>query len=256
MLRLVNEIGEVLVRLASADNFRDVSGPGYRATDGTALRTGVLFRSNELQLDDADIASMGQLALSAIYDLRGDEEVEASPDVTIPGVAWHHVPVHGIVMDSVATLADRDAAVAVMCLAYRGFVEDPDGRAAFGELLGRIADTEGAQVFHCTAGKDRTGWAAALLLHVAGVDDDVVLTDYLRTNKVSGTREKYRAIIGEHLGEDKVEVYEALMVADARYLQAGYDAVTTTYGDRATYLREGLGLDAATLTRLRAVLRD
>jgi protein-tyrosine phosphatase len=111
-------------------------------------------------------------------------------------------------------------------------------------------------LFHCTAGKDRTGWAAALLLHLAGVDDATVLEDYLLTNTFSsGTREKYLGLVREHLGEDRVDVYERVMVADVEYLQAGYDAVGAAYDDRTRYLRDGLGLDDGLLARLRDKVR-
>jgi protein-tyrosine phosphatase len=140
---------------------------------------------------------------------------------------------------------------------YRSFVDHAGARAAFSELLTRIAETDGGHLFHCTAGKDRTGWASALLLHVAGVGDDTILEDYLLTNDFSaGTREKYLGLVEEHLGKDKVEVYERVMVADADYLQTAYDEAAAVFGDRAGYLREGLGLTDETLHRLRAKLRS
>ena len=238
------EVGEELVRLASADNFRDVTGidEPYVASDGVPLRRGFVFRSNELQLSDADAHSVASLGVTAVYDLRHDHEVEAHPDVPVPGAEWHHLEVKGIPMGAVSDLQTREAATAVMHDVYRSFVEQPGARAAFAELLGRIADADGAQLFHCTAGKDRTGWAAALLLHVAGVDDETILADYLRTNDFSsGTREKYLGLVAEHLGADKVEVYERVMVADADYLQTAYDAAAAAYGDLDGYLRTGLG---------------
>ncbi|GAB3243351.1 tyrosine-protein phosphatase [Nocardioides dilutus] len=252
------DVGEELVRLASADNFRDVAGidTPYVAGDGVPLRRGVLFRSNELQLSDADAHSVASLGVTAVYDLRHDHEVEAHPDVPVPGASWHHLEVKGIPMEAVSSLETREAATEVMHEVYRSFVDKPGARAAFAELLTRIADTEGAQLFHCTAGKDRTGWAAALLLHIAGVDEETILADYLLTNDFSsGTREKYLGLVAEHLGADKVEVYERVMVADADYLQTAYDAAAAAYGDLDGYLRDGLGLSAETLDRLREKIR-
>ncbi len=252
------EIGEELVRLASADNFRDVAGidTPYVAADGVPLRRGILFRSNELQLSDADAASVAALGVTAVYDLRHDHEVEAHPDVPIPGAEWHHLEVKGIPMDAVSNLDSRDAGTAVMHEVYRSFVDKPGARAAFSELLTRISATDGGHLFHCTAGKDRTGWAAALLLHVAGVDDETILADYLLTNDFSsGTREKYLGLVAEHLGADKVEVYERVMVADADYLRTAYDAAAGDYGDLDGYLQGGLGLSADTLGRLREKIR-
>jgi protein-tyrosine phosphatase len=252
------ELGEELVRLASADNFRDVTGPDapYVATDGTSLRRGVAFRSNELQLTHGDAESLGRLGVGAIFDLRSGHEVEQHPDVEVPGATWTHLEVKGIPMEAVGDLADRATAHDVMLRVYRSFVEVGGARDAFATLFREIADGESAVLFHCTAGKDRTGWAAALLLHLAGVDDATILEDYLLTNTFStATREKYLGLVREHLGADKVDVYERVMVADESYLQAAYDAVAAAYGDRRGYLRDGLGLDDRVLGRLRDRLR-
>ncbi|HWM75366.1 MAG TPA: tyrosine-protein phosphatase [Nocardioides sp.] len=161
----------------------------------------------------------------------------------------------GIPMEAVATLEDRPRAEEVMREVYRGFVRHPGARAAFATLLGRIAEAGAPLVFHCTAGKDRTGWAAVLVLGICGVPDDVVLDDYLATNRASGrTRDKYLGMVREHLGADKVAVYERVMVADERYLAAAFEAVETDYGSLAGYLGAGLGLTDPALDALRARL--
>ncbi|GAA4669255.1 tyrosine-protein phosphatase [Nocardioides nanhaiensis] len=247
--------GEELVRLASADNFRDVAGPGLRTADGVPLRAGVLYRSNELGLTDEDAATIAGLGVRAVYDLRDRHEVEAHPDVEVPGAANEHLEVRGIPMDQVASLATVQQADDVMHRVYRGFVEHPGGRAAFAALLGRLADGTEPQLFHCTAGKDRTGWAAALVLHVAGVAWAEIERDYLRTNdRSAGTRRKYLGMVREHLGEELVEVYERVMVADAAYLATAHDAALAAHGSLEGYLREGLGLSTTELDRLRARL--
>lgn len=244
--------GEELARLASADNFRDVAGPGLRTAGGVPLRAGVLFRSNELALTDEDATTIAGLGVRAVYDLRDRHEVEAHPDVEVPGAVHEHLEVRGIPMDEVTALASVEAARAVMHRVYRGFVEHPGGRAAFAALLRRLAEGTDPQLFHCTAGKDRTGWAAALVLHVAGVAWPDVERDYLLTNQRSaGTRTKYLGLVREHLGEDKVEVYVQVMVADAAYLASAHDAALTGYGSLDGYLRAGLGLADAELERLR-----
>lgn len=249
--------GEDMVRLASADNFRDVAGFGYPTADGGTVRTGVFFRSNELGLTDEDAAAIGDLGITAIYDLRDSHEIEAHPDAAVPGTTWEHLEVKGIPMEQVTTLANRDVATETMREVYRTFVRHPGAREAFGGLLRRLATTQGGQLFHCTAGKDRTGWSSALVLHLAGVDRETILTDYLLTNTVStATRAKYLGMVREHLGEDKVEVYERVMVADADYLQAAYDAVSAEYGDLDHYLNDGLGLTRNELSAMRDRLRS
>lgn len=249
------ELGEELVRLASADNFRDVTGPGYTTADGRPLRAGVLFRSNELGLTDEDAATIAGLGITAIFDLRGADEVEAHPDAPVPGATWTHLEVKGIPMESVAALDTVAAGDEVMRAVYRGFVVHPGARESFADLLTRLSKADAPRLFHCTAGKDRTGWASALLLHIAGVTDDVVLADYLLTNTVSSaTRDKYLGMVREHLGADKVAVYERVMVADEAYLTAAYDAVSASYGSLDGYLTDGLGLSDDTLAALRSRL--
>jgi len=228
----------------------------YVAAAGTALRRGVVYRSNELQLTDEDAETIAGLGVTAVFDLRTTHEVEAHPDVQVPGAAWTHVEIVGIPMLELENLHSPEAAEDVMRSVYRSFVEVPEARAAFATLMRHIADAEEATLFHCAAGKDRTGWAAALLLHAAGVDAATVLEDYLLTNSFStATRDKYLALVREHLGEDKVPVYEMAMVVREDYLQEAYDAVAAAYGSIDGYLRDGLGLTEDELARLAGRLR-
>lgn len=252
------ELGEELLRLSSADNFRDVAGPdtAYHAADGTPLRRGVVYRSNELQLSEADAETIRNLGVGAVYDLRTAHEVEAHPDVEVPGARWVHVEVGGIPMLALEQLDSPEAAEAVMRSVYRSFVEAPEARAAFAALLRHVAGAEGATLFHCAAGKDRTGWAAALLLHVAGADETTILEDYLLSNSFStATRDKYLVLVREHLGEDKVPLYERAMVVREDYLHEAWTAARERFGTVDGYLRDGLGLTDEELDRLRARLR-
>jgi protein-tyrosine phosphatase len=245
-----------ILRLASADNFRDVAGPGYSTLDGARLRRGVFYRSNELRLNDADHGALADLGLLTVLDLRSQPEIENHPDAEIPGATWHNFDVSGIPMAGVAELRDRRSAVELMDNVYLGFVQSEAARAEFGNLFRQLA-TGGPQLFHCTAGKDRTGWVAALLLHIAGVDDPTIESDYLLTNALTGSsRARVETEIATNIGAEFVAVFEPTLVADTEYLRTAYQAVEEQYGDRATYLRDGLALDDATLTTLRALLRD
>jgi protein-tyrosine phosphatase len=252
----VTSSSDEILRLASADNFRDVAGPGYATRDGARVRRGVFYRSNELRLNEADHDALAGLGLRAVLDLRSQTEIERHPDAEVPGATGHHFDVSGIPMAEVGGLRDRESAVELMDLVYRGFVDDERARSEFGGLFRQLA-TGAPQLFHCTAGKDRTGWAAALLLHIAGVDDATIESDYLLTNALTGgSRARVETEISELLGADLLEVFEPTLVADVEYLRSGYDAIHQKYGDRAAYLRDGLGLDDATLTALRELLRE
>ncbi len=219
------------LRLGSADNFRDVAGPGYPTADGRRLRRGVFYRSNQLRLSEADHGTVSGLGLRAVLDLRSKPEIDLHPDVEVPGAAWHNFDVSGIPMEQVAELRDRQSAVVLMDDVYRGFVDDERVRTEFGELFIQLA-TGGPQLFHCTAGKDRTGWVAALLLHVAGVDDATIDSDYLLSNsRTAGSRARIEAEIAEHAGADHLDAFEPTLVVDVEYLRSGYDAITRTYGE-------------------------
>lgn len=249
----MNEEQEYL-RLASVDNFRDVAGSGYATADGRRLRTGVFYRSNDLRLTEDDHGALSDLGLTAILDLRSRLEIDLHPDPHVPGAAPLHFDAIGIPMETVAMLQTRDAAEELMGAVYRGFVTEDKCRTAFGAALHQLAD-DGPQLFHCSAGKDRTGWLAALLLHIAGVDDATIRTDYLLTNdRSAASRARVEAQIAEHAGDHMVPVFEPTLIADLAFLNAASTAVDEHFGDRASYLRDGLGLDDAVLARLRAKL--
>ncbi|GAA2149815.1 tyrosine-protein phosphatase [Nocardioides koreensis] len=244
-----------LPRLASLDSLRDVAGPGHRTRDGRRMRRHLVYRSGELQLDDADALALVGLGLTAIHDLRTAEEVVAHPDAVVPGATWRHFDVAGIPMDDLIDLPDEPAATALMERVYRSFVDDPASRRAFGAFLTRVSREDGPQLVHCTTGKDRTGWAAALLLAIAGVPDEVVLEDYLLTNeRTRASRGRYLTMVATALGEELVPVYERVLVADEHYLRVGWAAADAAYGSLDGYLGDGLGLDDEVLARVRVRL--
>jgi protein-tyrosine phosphatase len=124
---------------------------------------------------------------------------------------------------------------------YRWFVTDAGARARFAAVLRVIAEADGAPVlFHCTAGKDRTGWTAALLLTALGVPREAVLADYLLTN------ERAARLIAR---ADPLLL--PLARADAAYLDAAFDEIARGWPTFEAFWHDGLGLDHATLHRLR-----
>ncbi|MGO4201264.1 tyrosine-protein phosphatase [Rhodococcus sp. TAF43] len=133
----------------------------------------------------------------------------------------------------------------------RAFVNDPAARAGFTKLLTDLAETPGSQVFHCTAGKDRTGWASMLLQSIAGVPHETIMSDYLLTNEYTvASMARSRAGIVASQGEAVAQVYDPLLGVDASYLQAGLDELTAKYGTVQNYLRTGLGLSSVTIGKL------
>ncbi|WP_336882479.1 tyrosine-protein phosphatase [Rhodococcus globerulus] len=245
-------------RLASVDNFRDVAGigSGYTGADGLHVRQGVFYRANAITPNTEDSATLESLHLTAVYDLRTAGEIAANPDTLPSGVRYEKIQVLSAdPSGDLAAITTKEQAMAYVQSGYRSTVSDPVSRAGFGQLLRELADTPGAQVFHCTAGKDRTGWGSALLLSIAGVPRQTVMEDYLLTNEYSaGAIEAKVARIAAVKGPEYAEVYRLLLGVDASYLQAAFDEMDSTYGSFDRYLVDGLGLDMTTIVKLKLKL--
>jgi protein-tyrosine phosphatase len=252
--------------LERARNARDVGG--HRAADGRTVATGLVFRAESLgRLTPADVAALDRLGLVNVVDLRGQGEVDALGEDRLPSsVASVHLPIYDpdndiyrLMTELIASRdADRQRAVLgdgggerIMLGVYRWFVADPAPRDRFGKLLRQLAQPgQLPLLYHCTAGKDRTGWTTAVLLTLLGVDRDDVLADYLASNR--------NAVTLEALGVAQVmaepELLRPLLEVRAEYLSMAFDEATRAYGSFDRFVRDGLDLDEATVTRLREAL--
>ncbi|HWU20375.1 MAG TPA: tyrosine-protein phosphatase, partial [Nocardioides sp.] len=187
----------------------------------------------------------------AIIDLRSPSEIERHPDPEVPGARALHFDAIGIPIERLGQLTTHADALALMEEVYRSFVTVAHSREAFGAVLRQLAE-DGPQLFHCAQGKDRTGWVAALLLHIAGVDDATIEADYLITNaRTAASRGRVEAEIMKAGGSELLAVFEPTLIVDVAYLRDAWATAEKESGDRAGYLRDGLGLDDATVDRLR-----
>ncbi|MBJ8346703.1 tyrosine-protein phosphatase [Antrihabitans sp. YC2-6] len=249
-------------RLASMDNFRDIAGPGdgYTTADGKRVRHGVVYRSNAVTPNEADLATLNGLGIRAIYDLRTTAEVTATPDTPLPGAAYVRVNVMGDASDgnlaaAAAALSTPEQAADLLAAFNREFVTNAEQRAQLKTLLTDLAEGSGPQIVHCTAGKDRTGWATALLLAVAGVPRQTILDDYLLTNEYSrASIDATTAQVAQAKGPEAAAMFHVLLGVAPEYLQAGFDEVDRTYGGFDNYLTDGLGLTPESVANLKAKL--
>jgi protein-tyrosine phosphatase len=234
------------LELEGASNFRDLGG--YPASCGRTLRWRQIFRSNHLgHLTAADIEVVRGLGVRNAFDFRGHEERTAAA-CRVEEIAVHSLPIEPTVVAALrarlaaGSLSAADA-LEIMRDSYRNYVRlnTHSFRALFAHLLADRAPL----VIHCTAGKDRTGFACALVLHALGVAEDVIGEDYLLTNRF------YRRdpASGTDLPED---VRQAIGSVQASFLAAGFEAVQADYGDLENYIREGLGLGSKERTELKA----
>jgi protein-tyrosine phosphatase len=235
------------LNLAGASNFRDLGG--YPGKDGRIVRWRQIFRSNHLgHLTEADIEVLRRLRLRSAFDFRGTEERVAAA-CGLAEIAVHSLPIEPTVVAALrarltggAALSSADA-VEVMRDSYRNYVRynTPSFRSLFAHLL----EDRAPLVIHCTAGKDRTGFACALILHALGVPGEVIAEDYLLTNRFY-RRDPYAS------SELPDEVRQVLGSVEASFLAAAFDAVSDDYGDLGSYFSDGLGLGAAERARLEA----
>ena len=233
------------LNLAGASNFRDLGG--YHGRDGRQVRWRRLYRSDQLcGLTADDRGVLADLGLARTFDFRGVVE-RASAPYLLPGVVQHHLPIEPTVAQSLQTLRTAGTgltaqdAIGVMQQTYRSFVNDSSAR--FAELFRHLLADDAPLVFHCTAGKDRTGLAAALILHALGVPRTVVVEDFLLTNTL------YRRPAAMSRSDAPRDVLDVLWRVRVEFLDAALEAVDAGYGGVDPYL-EHLGVGARERDRL------
>lgn len=233
------------LNLTGASNFRDLGG--YAGQGGRVVRWRRLFRSDHLAaLTPDDVATLSNLGLSRAYDFRGVAERAAVP-YELPGVASYSLPIEPMVVQRMRELLaaghqlTAQDTVRLMQQTYRAFVHDNAPR--FAELFGHLLDSNAPLVFHCTAGKDRTGFAAALILLALGVPRPVVMQDYLLTNDLFRMPKATPGLAPQ-------EVLDVLWRVQEDFLDAALHAVEADFGGVQPYLEQALGLGPTEQERL------
>jgi protein-tyrosine phosphatase len=255
-------IGERRLRLDGPVNFRDIGG--YQAADGRSVRWGRIFRSDSLEtLTRADLAMLDELGIRLVCDLRRDEERVSGPS-KVEGygqVRIEHLPIGGIAAET-KDMAGRmlrgeipEVSAAMMADVYLTILElHPD---SFGAVVGHAADAASLpMVVHCTAGKDRTGVASALVLAALGVDEETIAADYELSNEFQARARV--AVVRPQLDAAGIEFakVEAYFMAPRAVITATLDGLRERYGGVEKYLTGHGGLAPETLDRLRVNLLD
>lgn len=231
--------------LTGASNFRDLGG--YRGLDGRTVRWRRLFRSDHLAaLTPQDAQVLAGVGLTRSVDFRGLVE-SAAQSYALPQVRYHALPIEPTVVQRAKELAvagqqiTAPVAVGLMQDTYRAFVSD--NAQQFAGLFEQLLAEDSPLVFHCTAGKDRTGFAAALILLALGVSREVVMQDYLLTNAL------YRRPAGL-VSSAPQEVLNVIWRVQEDFLEAALQAVDQDHGGVQRYLERRLGVDDAARSRL------
>ncbi|WP_461000714.1 tyrosine-protein phosphatase [Streptomonospora sediminis] len=252
--------------LPTAPNFRDLGG--YRTRGGERVCSGVAYRSDALdRLDGPGRQVLRDLGIRQVIDLRTVFERETNAD-RLPEGADHVVldvqGDHSTGADLVEVLTDPARAESVfgdggadrfMHEVNRILVTGEDARAGYAEMVRRIAAGAGPTVIHCTAGKDRTGWAAALLLELLDVPRETVFADYLASNGRLGKLRAAMRGISERSGVD-FGLIEPMVECRRSYLETAFAEVDDAFGSFEGYVTAGLGLEQPTIDALRGRMLD
>ena len=239
------------VPLQGAVNFRDLGG--YATADGHHVKWHMLYRSADIsKLTSADLDTLKARHVDYDVDLRGVAESAKAPDRLNPGTDYILCPagsdsMNGAMFRDLSKVTNGDS---LMSMFYTNTAYlTPRYKPMFGKLL-QVPDHE-ALVFHCTAGKDRTGIAAALVLYALGVPYSTIREDYEATNYYrAADNDRMMKVVATtmHVSEP---VARSMMGAKGEYLDETFNAIRTQYGSVDRYLAEQLGLDETKLVILR-----
>ncbi len=236
------------LHLESAPNFRDLGG--YRTRDGQWVKPGLLYRSDGLDaVSDADLATIEALGIKLVCDLRTNGEVSSKPDKVIPGATNEQINIIGedeltAKITSAITSGDKAAqqellgngkAEQLLVDGGRALVSGTNPLAEYKVFFSRIEDPANLPtVMHCSAGKDRTGWASAAVLTALGVPKSTVMQDYLKSNEyLQAKNQKTLAQTGALIDS---ALLEPVLSVKSQYLDASFSEVKAKYKTFDTYL--------------------
>ncbi|MCT3399939.1 tyrosine-protein phosphatase [Lentilactobacillus hilgardii] len=228
-------------------NFRTLGG--YPAADGR-IKDGLLYRGGQIaDLDQNQILYLkDKLAISRVVDFRSQAERKQYPDSVWGGVDYDAIDVlvdakkSGVSIEGMINNAGDISQV--MLATYAQLVTSPSAQKGYHQFMTALVDDPKPTFFHCFAGKDRTGVAAALILKTAGVSDNDIFEDYLKTNESrKKANEQIIHQLADKLTTGQQKALSQALVVDRRYLQHFFVTINQQYGHFENYLKEGLGLE-------------
>lgn len=250
------------LKLTNAFNVRDLGG--YPTLDGRLIKSHRLVRGSYLSsLNFADQKQLFDYGIRVIIDLRTSKEVAKYPDRFIPSTRYVKLPVLDAEMgDAIiqhlvfsGAVPNYQAGLEHMLRLYCRLIVSPQAQQAYRKFLLTIArfGEIGGILFHCSTGKDRTGIATILLLHLLGVDPATIRDDYLLTNQMSTVRINQRMNEARHFSTNPAYLKSIFDISTVKVLYYQFvDAVVSElYGGFGAYLKTQLGVDDELVARLR-----
>ena len=243
-----------------AHNFRDLGG--YKTEDGRALKWGKIYRSDDLHLlTDEDLKYLSRLNIKSVVDFRSDEERESEPDRLNPDMTQVLLPIkfQPEELDD-ETLKNLMKNLTFGTLDSSNLLRDfnivivKDFATEYKKFFRHVIENNAEPiVFHCTAGKDRAGFASAMILTVLGVPREKVIEDYLLTN----------TYVKDHVDSEMLEIelktffradtdnLKKINLVEERYIQAAFDTIDSEWGGMDNYISGALGLSEEDILKLK-----
>jgi len=240
------------IGLENTVNFRDLGG--LKTKDGKTVRKGFIYRSDNLsKLKTDDFGRFNALRIATVYDLRTDHEIEGKEDHLPPNVRYMHTPVVQDNAGEIKGLKKRvlngeiteQQAKDMTARFYADAVTVNIGSVK--DILKQITSSDQPVLYHCSAGKDRTGIISALILSILNVDRQVIVDDFMVSNYYRRARAektlgkaKLGRIIKPKLNMDAIEI---LSTVDKSFINATFSAIDSTYGGMEPFIEKELGVD-------------
>ncbi|WP_157354953.1 tyrosine-protein phosphatase [Nocardia terrae] len=255
--------------LQGAPNARDIGG--VAANNGVAqIKSGQVFRTDALNhLTGTDQQTLIAAGVTKVIDFRSPTERAQNPDSLPASIPEESLPVYDPNNDfylffakavqggptvQQQLLGDGKAAQ-FMVDYYKWMVTDPTARAQFGTALKDIANASGPVLYHCTAGKDRTGWMTAILMSILGTPNAAIYDNYLLSNDrlAASNKATMDALVAKGLVTDP-SLFAPVLGVQSDYLDAAFAQAVQSYGTMNNFVFQGLGIDGATVGILQAKL--
>jgi len=245
-------------------NFRDLGG--ITGHNGRKIKEKMILRAGQpVKLSTSDIAKLtGEYRLAHIVDFRGEHEVTKDPVDNLDGVEYLNIDILAAQMskqknapsleDMIAHLKPG-AADGYMSTVYVDLVVSEDAKNGYRQFIDALLNNKNALLFNCFAGKDRTGWGAAIILKILGASDEDIMADYLASiegRKIENAKmiEGYRA---KGLTEEQLDAFAEMMSVKPLYLEVAFETVEKEFGSFDNYLRTALNVTDAEILELRAL---
>lgn len=227
--------------MAAGYNFRDMGG--IKNKEGRYVKWGKVFRADDLsKLTNADLTYLTSIPMTTIVDFRSESEIDEAPDKVPQGLKNHlllsinpgSLNVSGVM--GMKDMIEKIGAEEAMKEINRSLSTDSSHINQYKRFFAALqTDADLPLLFHCTAGKDRTGMGAALFLYSLGVDESIIFEDYRNSNIY--LEAKYAPIKQKH------PEFSPLFVVKDEYLRAGIDEIVKNYGSVENYLKNMLNVD-------------